>query len=41
MHFSIATVLCDMEMSATSTPLNLRGQGHVVILAKDHMAGIF
>ena len=31
-HFSVAIELCDMEMQSTSTSINTRGQGHLVIL---------
>ena len=36
-HFSVAIMLFDMEMQSTSTPMNTRGQGHIVTLTKDHL----
>lgn len=40
-HFSVAIVLCDMNVQSASIPLNLRGQGHLMIFAKVHMSEIF
>ena len=37
-HFSLAVVLFDMEMQSTSIPMNSRGQGHLVTLAKGHLS---
>ena len=35
-YFSIAVVLCDMEMQWTFTFVNCTGQGHLVTLGKGH-----
>ena len=37
--FSIAIVLCDMNMQLTSNPLNSKGQGHLVTFAKGSLVG--
>ena len=34
MHFSVAFMLCVMEMHSNSTPMNSSGQGHLMTLAK-------
>ena len=41
MHFPVAIVLCDVEMQSASIPLNRRGLGHSVAVAKGHLHGIF
>ena len=34
--FIVAIMLCDMKMQSTSIPMDSRGQGYLVILAKAH-----
>ena len=34
-------MLCDMQTQLTPIPLNSKGQGHIVILAKGHLVRIF
>ena len=40
-HFSVTIIICDMEMQSASTPMNAKGQGHLVTLAKGHLGWIF
>ena len=33
---TITIIVCDMDMQPTSTPMNAKGQGHLVTLANGH-----
>ena len=37
LDFSVTIIICDMEMQSTSTPVNAKGQGHLVTWAKGHL----
>ena len=41
MQFSVTIIICTMEMQSASTPVNAKGQGHLVTLAKGHLGWIF
>ena len=35
-HFSVTSIVCDMEMQSILTPMNAGGQGYLVTLVKGH-----
>ena len=38
--FSVTVIVYDMEMQSILTPMNAKGQGHLVTLVKDHSCWI-